>query len=170
MEISQSMKILFLIFLIISLPISAQVNIILPDSFQVVINDNLVQLNQTWYDSLKNEVEQNKIHYEIAFRRSNKNSAETKLRIPQTFSFKQAIRQVIIYYSLLNRDFEREKEKVLIYPYFMDVDETEFVICNYSENTYYFHKKKWKTIPWHCMVFHYLLANTGDLYHHGLAF
>ena len=110
MEISQSMKILFLIFSIVSLPISAQVNIILPDSFQVIINDDLVQFNQTWHDSLKNEAEQNKIHYEIAFRRSNKNSAETKLRIPQTFSFKQAIRQVIIYYSLLNRDFEREKE------------------------------------------------------------
>ena len=112
------MKYFVLYILLISFPLSAQINIILPDSFQVIVNDEVAQLSQAWYDSLKSEAFQNKIQYQIGGYHSKNRSAVAKLRIPQTFSFNQVIRQVIYYYSLLNSFNDREKEKVLVYPFF----------------------------------------------------
>jgi len=139
------MKNLVLFIILIYFPLSAQINIILPDSFQVIVNDEVAQLSQTWYDSLKSEVSQNKIHYQIGGYHSKNRTAVAKLRIPQTLSFKQVIRQVIYYYSMLDDDIDREKEKVLIYPFFTDIDEPEFANCIFSDNIYYFYINKWKT-------------------------
>ena len=124
----------------------AQIDITLQDSFKVFINKSEITLNQSWYDSLKSEANLNKLHYQIAGYKTSSQSSTAKLRIPQILTFNQVIRQVIFYYSLLNTDSEREKEKVMVYPLFIDVEEPEFVSCNYSNNTYYFHINKWETI------------------------
>ena len=106
------MKSLFLFFIPFSL--IAQIEIILPDTFNVIINDKQIQLEQGWYDSLQYEAEHAKIYYQLAGHHSFNRSAVAKLKIPQTLTFRQVIRQVIFYYSLLNSDIERKNQEVLI--------------------------------------------------------
>lgn len=136
----------FLFFFFISFSLFAQIEIFLPDTFQVSVNDSQIQLEQSWYDSLQSEAKYAKIYYQLAGHHSFNRSAVAKLRIPQTLTFKQVIRQVLFYYSLLNSEKDRKNEKVLVYPFFIDVDKPEFIRCKYSDGFYNFHIKKWETI------------------------
>jgi hypothetical protein len=139
------MKAYLIILILLTNYLFAQIELTLPTNFKVKVNDSLIELNQSWIDSLKSEAKQTRLHYQIAGYQTSIFATTVKLRIPQTLTFNQAIRQVILYYSLLQNDVEREKEKVLIYPYFADVEESEFLSCIYAENNYYFNKKKWET-------------------------
>ena len=105
--------ILFVIF--ISFHLSAEFTISIPDSFRIIINNEIIQFNQSWYDSLKSEAKQNIIHYQLAGYHSYNHTAFAKLRIPQTLSFKQVIKQVIFYYGLLDNETEREKIKIRVF-------------------------------------------------------
>jgi len=136
----------FLFLFIIPFSLIAQIEIILPDTFKVLINEKQIQLEQDWYDSLQYEAEHAKIYYQLAGHHSFNRSAVAKLKIPQTLTVRQVVRQVLFYYSLLNSEKKRKNEKVLIYPLFIDVDGHEYISCNYSDNIYYFYIKKWETI------------------------
>lgn len=139
------MKTAIFIILFASLPSLAQINLILPESLRVVVNDELFPVNKTWYDSLRSEAEHNNMHYHLAaYHRLNNRTVISKLKIPQTFFFSKVIRQVIFYYSFLGSNHERQKETVLVYPYFEDIDEPEYIKCNYSDNTFNFQLKYWR--------------------------
>ena len=140
------MKKLILFIISIYLPISAQFRISIPDSFGIIINDKKIEFSKPWYDSLKFEAKHNKMHYQLASYHSFKYTALAKLRIPQTLSFKQVLRQVIFYYGLLDNERQREKEKVLIYPFFSDTDDHESIRCKFLDNNFYFHLNNWRTV------------------------
>ncbi len=141
------MKNYVVIFFCLTYSIFAQFDITIQDSFEVVVNDSSADLNQLWYDSLKSEANQSKIYYQISGYETSKHASTAKIKIPQTLTLKQIMRQVIFYYSMLSDEKEREKEKLLLYPFFTDISEPEYLNCSYSKNTYYFQLKKWKTIP-----------------------
>jgi len=138
------MKSLFLFFIPFSL--IAQIEIILPDTFKVTINDKQISLEQSWYDSLQSEAKYAKIYYQLAGYHSFNRSAVAKLKIPQTLGIKQVLRQVIFYYGLLDNERQREKEKVLIYPFFSDTDDHESIRCKFLDNNFYFHLNNWRTV------------------------
>ena len=86
----------FLSLIIIPFILIAQIEIILPDTFKVTINEKQTALEKNWVDSLQYEAEQVKIYYQLAGHHSSNRSSVAKLKIPQTLTFKQVIRQVLI--------------------------------------------------------------------------
>jgi hypothetical protein len=125
----------------------AEIQSSIQNEIKVVVNDSILEFSQAWYDSLIIESSQNNLCYQISGYQTSKVSTTAKLKVPQTLKLSQIIRQVIIYYNMLQNENERRKEKLLLYPFFSDLSKPEFIKCYYSDNTYYFVVQKWEKIP-----------------------
>jgi len=136
---------MFIILLfLISTTANAQLNVIVPDSFTVSVNDSILNFDDVWYDSLRMEASRNTFLFNIVniFHNRDKNS-EVKIRIPQTLGQNQVIRQAILYYCLLDDENERNKQNLLIYPYFKETEEPWNIACDYKEKSFIFNIDKW---------------------------
>ena len=131
-----------------SVILTGQLQINLPSEITIYINDSLFTPSVEWHDSLANEARFDKIRYKIAgFRRDNK-LVFTKLKLPQIFDLPQVVQQIILYYSLLNDELDRENEEILVYSYFASINEKEAIKCRYRiSGKYYFDVRDWHTIP-----------------------
>ena len=140
----------FITIVLVCLPIflKAQLEVNLPPNVTIFINDTLFTPPLEWNENLIRIARSSKIQYKIvAFRRDNKNIF-TKLKVPQILNLHAVIQQVIIYYSLLNNEEDRENEEIMIYPYFSSVDTLASIRCSYQQNgNFYFEVSSWITIP-----------------------
>jgi hypothetical protein len=141
------MKKIFFILLCPTISLLAQFEIKLQNSFQIFVNDSAIQLNQSWFDSLKLEANHGKVYFQLSESNTNKRVSKIKVKMPQTLKFTQVIRQVILYYNMLNNEGEKEREILLLYPFFTDIEKPEFIKCYYSDYNYYFSVYKWETVP-----------------------
>jgi len=141
-------KVLLVLFTILFPSLTySQLEVKLPESISIVINDSLVQLEESWMDSLISQAMDPELYYKIVTFHSETNRVTTKLKIPQILTQKEMIIQVILYYSLLSDEEDREKEFVLVYPYFSQTNKMPDVSCYYySGGTFYFTINKWETI------------------------
>ena len=142
-----TMKNFLIFFFFVTSLVFAEIQSSLKNEIKVVVNDSIMEFSRSWYDSLVIESNQNNLCYQISGYQTSNVSTTAKLKIPQTLKLSQIIRQVIIYYDMLQNENERRKEKLLLYPFFSDISKPEFIKCYYSDNTYYIVVKKWKTIP-----------------------
>ena len=125
----------------------SQLEVKLPKSISIVINDSLVQFEESWMDKLISLSLDPELYYKIVTFHSETNRVTTKLKIPQILTQKEMIIQVILYYSLLTDEEDREKEYVLVYPYFSKTNKIPDVSCYYySGGIFYFTINKWETI------------------------
>jgi hypothetical protein len=140
----------FIVITLVCLPIflTAQLQVNLPSHITIFINDTLFTPSLEWNDNLIDAARSSKIKYKIvAFRRDNQN-VFTKLNIPQILNLDAVIQQVIIYYSLLNNEEDRENEEIMIYPYFSSLNTLAPIRCSYQRNgNFYFEVDSWTTIP-----------------------
>jgi hypothetical protein len=139
-----------IVYILIFLPVylSGQLQVDLPSQINIYINDSLFTPPVAWNDALIDEAQSGKIRYKIAgFRRDNK-WVFTKIKLPQIFKLPQVIRQIILYYSLLNEEEDRELDEILVYPYFSSLNQKEAITCKYRRSgKYYFKVNSWQTIP-----------------------
>lgn len=142
------MKGIALMLIFLPVYVAGQLQVNLPREINIYINDSLFTPSVEWNDSLINEAQLSKIRYKIAgFRRDNK-LVFTKIKLPQIFKLPQVVRQVVLYYSLLNDEEDREKEEILVYPYFSSINVKDAITCNYRRyGKYYFKVRTWQTIP-----------------------
>jgi len=144
------MKKLILLLLCIPFYLQAQLQIDLPSEITIFINDSLFTPSLEWNDTLVIEASSGKIRYRISSPHHDTNTdiIETKIKIPQILSLREVVRQVILYYALLNSEEDRHKERIFIYPYFTSIDQKASISCSYRiAGKYYIYIDHWKTVP-----------------------
>lgn len=122
--------ILSLLFLPVLL--SAQISVKLPAEPVLIVNGKEYVPSEGWTDSLITEAENGNLKYEIvsAYRYGSK--IETRLNIPQFFHASRVYRQIILYYAMLGSDTLREAERIQVYPYYSDTNDTPWISCTYK--------------------------------------
>jgi hypothetical protein len=126
----------------------AQLKIDLPSEITIFINDSLFTPALEWNDKLVHEAALAKLRYRIAASHGDDQDVVTKIKIPQILSFPEVIRQVILYYSLLTTEQDRQNERILIYPYFKSIDRDAALSCKYqTRGKFYISVKHWHTVP-----------------------
>jgi len=104
-------------------------------------------MSQGWQDSLIDEANSDKIRYKIVGAWGRDTQVTTFIQLPQILSIDQVYRQVVLYYSLIKGEIEREREFLRIYPYFVSPDSKPSLTCYYqSEGQYYFDVKDWEQV------------------------
>ncbi len=146
----QNIIVEFVLILVLSLPIFpalAQMEIQLPTEINLTVNQVLLPLSQGWQDSLIDEANSDKIRYKIVGAWGKDSQVTTLIQVPQILSIDQVYRQVVLYYSLIKDEIEREREFLRIYPYFVSPDSEPSLTCYYrSEGQYYFDVKDWEQV------------------------
>jgi hypothetical protein len=139
-----------IIILFLSLPlfpVQAQMEIHIPSEINLTVNHVLLSLSQGWLDSLIDEANSDKIRYKIVGAWGKNTQVITFIQLPQILSLDQVYRQVILYYSMLDGEIEREREFLRIYPYFVSPDSKPSLTCYYqSEGQYDFEVKDWTQV------------------------
>jgi hypothetical protein len=170
------MKSIILIILGIPFFLLAQIKIDLPSELMIHVNDTTMEISVGWIDSLVAEAEEGKIRYKIVQAYGDGREVITSLKIPQILSLKEIARQIVFYYSLMNSDYEREKETVAIYPYFKSIQQRAYITCTYrAGGNYYITVRNWKTVsipptpkPEDRYIFNQILKETfDDIQHFG---
>jgi hypothetical protein len=109
----------------------AQPEIKLPLQIHLMINDSEIDITSDWVDSLVSEALSAKIKYQIVGASYIDKSITTQIQLPQFLSLNEVLRQIVIYYSLITEENDRQKEKLLIYPYFTAKESTPSLECRY---------------------------------------
>ncbi len=117
--------------------IFAQLEIQLPVELHILVNDTVFEPPESWTDSLLSEAQNGYIKYEIVSSWRTFNEIQTKIRVPQFFDFRQVIRQIILYYGLLNDEGARRRERLLIYPFFSELSKDPAAKCRYIKDGWY---------------------------------
>lgn len=126
----------------------AQLNIRLPEEIKLIVNGSLFNQTPDWMDSLKNDASAGKIYYNIIGANGKKSAVITHIQIPQILSLNEVFRQIILYYSLLPDEKNREIEQLYIYPYFKSRDSEPAIISRYTpEGTYHIDVNVWDRVP-----------------------
>lgn len=134
-------------FLTISDVASAQLEATIPDHIFITTNDSSLTFQPKWLESLHANLYKTRLLYSIVAYHANGEEYSAKLRLPQTLTKTQVIEQVILYYCLLRDHRRRERETVLIYPFFVDVADTPRVVCACKKGgQFYFQFYDWKTV------------------------
>ncbi len=127
--------------------IFSQPEVSLPREINIMIDDYVFDPSETWTDSLISEARAGYLRYEIISTYRGSNQIQTKIRVPQFLTFKQVIRQVVFYYGMLDNEDARKCEKLLIYPFFCDIEDTPAARCTYiKEGWHKFEVNYWKTV------------------------
>lgn len=140
------LKLFLQIFIVLPAIVFCQLSINLPDNFKVLIDDTPQKFSRNWFDSLQVCAEENIFLYAIDGSVSGNRKKITSLHLPQTLTTRQIIIQVILYYSLIDNDEERQREKIYIYPYFVSTDDQPYIECEYTDNEFNFLRHRWERI------------------------
>ena len=137
---------IFIFFL--PLILYSQPEIHLPGELTIMINDRIFDPSGSWTDSLLSEAANIYIRYEIVHVEQISDKIRTKIRVPQVFSFQAIIRQMILYYGLLNDEATRSKEVLLVYPFFNELNDQPAAQCVYmGAGRYHIDLNYWNKIP-----------------------
>ena len=127
--------------------IFSQPEVSLPGEINILIDNYVFDPSESWTDSLISEARTGYLRYEIVSTCRGLNQIQTKIRVPQFFTFKQVIRQIVLYYGLLNDEDARKCEKLLIYPFFCNIEDTSAAQCIYvKEGWYKFEVNYWNIV------------------------
>jgi len=136
-------------FFVTILPIilNAQIEIPLPTQIDIRINESPFTPTDAWTDSLIDEAKNGYLRYEIITSLRIDGKIDTKIRIPQTFTLERLLRQIIYYYALLSDEKSRAKEKILIYPFFYNINHKAKISCVYHTwGIYKIHINQWDPV------------------------
>ena len=139
-----------LVFWLICIPqfLSGQVEINLPSHLNITLNDSEFLPTETWNDSLIDEAQNGHIRYEIVTTYRNLSAVTTRIRIPQFYSLPEVMRQIVIYYYLLNNESERRNETLYIYPFFTNINSNPAIICDYkADGEFSLIMTEWPAVP-----------------------
>ena len=127
--------------------IFSQPEVSLPSEINILIDNYVFDPSEAWTDSLISEARTGYLRYEIISTYRVSHQIQTKIRVPQFFTFKQVIRQIVFYYGLLDSEDARKCEKLLIYPFFCNIEDNPAAQCTYvKEGWYKFEVNYWNTV------------------------
>jgi hypothetical protein len=107
-----------------------------------------IDFSDLWLDSLIHDAQSGKIVYKIVYANCSNSKITTKIQLPQTLPLDKVYRQIVLYYSLLRNEEDREKEEVQVYPYFTSLASEPNIVCSYkSGGRYFIHIESWIQIP-----------------------
>jgi len=142
------LKFKIIIPLLLPIVLIAQPDIKLPLQIHLMINDSEIDITSGWVDSLVSEALSAKIRYQIVGASYIDKSITTQIQLPQFLSLNEVMRQIVIYYSLIPEENDRQKEKLLIYPYFTEKKSTPSLECRYvAVGEFDISVFKWEQVP-----------------------
>jgi len=114
----------------------------------VQLNSRIINITNTEREKLLNKVEKADINYTIVGMEFETTHSMAKILVPQTFDTTALMEQCLLYFIFLGSEESREKETLMVYPYFEPVESQASVIVTYSGGgRYKIMIKKWETIP-----------------------
>jgi hypothetical protein len=126
----------------------AQLNISLPEEIRLIVNGSVFNQTPDWMDSLNSDAAAGKIYYNIIGANSKESTVITQIQVPQILSLNAVFRQIILYYSLLQDEKNRQMEQLHVYPYFESSNSQPAIICRYTpEGTYHIDVNAWNRVP-----------------------
>ncbi len=126
----------------------AQPEIELPANINLTINESEFFLSTAWIDSLVDDALSGNIHYKIIGAKRSERYILTNVQIPQILTLNEVLRQIVIYYSLIAAETDREKEILNIYPYFNTPEGKSALTAQYiSEGHFKIELNRWETVP-----------------------
>lgn len=140
-------QIIILIHIII-LSVYSQTDYTFFQNLQLAVNDSVYSPDSTFNDDIIQKVNNNKINYTISSVLFNEGITETKIKIPQTFTRDDVIKQCVLYYYLLDNENDRKKEYLEVYPFFVDLKSRPWILVKYKNTevlNIWIHK--WESIP-----------------------
>lgn len=127
--------------------LQAQLDLYIPDKIAITVNDSSLMNDRTWLDSLASLIPHHKLLHSIIGFNTDGNRVTTKIRLPQTLSKKQLVENIVVYYCLFDSDKKRVAEHLLVYPYFVPVDNKPFATCRYGGNgSFIIHINQWPVV------------------------
>jgi hypothetical protein len=134
----------------------------------VVVNDSPFPLSSSWIDSITTDLESAVILYKITGAQSDGVSVTTRIRLPQVLTLKEVVKQIILYYKLLDNEDERRNEELFIYPYFVGVNSLPYLRVHYTAmNTISVQLREWQTItrppapnPEECDIYNQIIEDS----------
>ena len=115
--------------------------------FSIYINDKPFTAAKSWIDSVTNDPESAVIRYKITGAHSDGLSVTTRIRLPQVLSINEVVKQIILYYLMLDDNEARQNEVILIFPYFTEAKDPPSMHVNYqNSNIIHINVREWQTI------------------------
>jgi hypothetical protein len=159
--------ILFIIFMSAQI-LPAQPVVELPKEINIKINGIELTLTSGWIDSLVDAAYDGKIYYKIIGAKKSQYYVTTVVQIPQILDLNDVLRQIILYYSLLQNETSREGEILTIYPYFKSMTEDPSLKVQYnSKGKYEINLLRWnpvsvpdQPIPEHKYIFNQIIQTS----------
>jgi hypothetical protein len=102
--------VLILCLLIAAIPSNAQLVIELSQEVHLSVNDMDIDFSDLWLDSLIHDAQSGKIVYKIVYANCSNSKIITKIQLPQTLPLDKVYRQIVLYYSLLRNEEDRESQ------------------------------------------------------------
>ena len=113
----------------------------------IYINDKPYTATIEWIDSLQTDPEIAIIRYKITGALSDGKSVITRIRLPQVLTINEVVRQIVLYYKMLDNDEARKNEEILIFPYFTEPDDPPFLRVNYlNSHIINIKLREWQTV------------------------
>ena len=128
------------------LPAQPVVN--LPKEVNIKINGTELTLTSGWIDTLVDVAYDGEIYYKIIGAKKSQFYVTTVLQIPQILNLNDVLRQIVIYYALLQNEKSRETEVLTIYPYFTSLKEEPALKVQYTTaGKYDIDLNRWNPVP-----------------------
>lgn len=120
----------------------------LPYPLRITVNDTVFTADSAFYETLLSLQMNNRYLYHIAGVHTDDAITFTTLRLPQTLTKKDIIKQIILYYNFISDDKMRAREYLRIFPFFESLGKQSPVRCRYKTGgQFIIDMDQWATIP-----------------------
>ena len=143
-----SLSVLLIYLLISTQIVFGQTQVEVPKEIKIEINNDEKILTEGWLDSLYDDAYSGEIHYKILGAKRFEYFITTNLQIPQILSLDDALRQIIIYYSLLPGEDARDRELVHVFQFFEPTTSDPAIRAKcHAEGEFEFEISRWNQVP-----------------------
>lgn len=120
----------------------------LQGKFRITINDTIWNPAKSFTDSLTLLKNTSKFYYHIIGAHDTGDYTHTSLRLPQTLNTSGILKQIVLYYNFLSDEQARERERLIIFPFFISIENEPFVTCQYHKGgEFRITVNRWEVIP-----------------------
>ena len=113
----------------------------------VYLNNKPLTISPSWIDSIASIPATELIRYKITGAHGDGHSVTTRIRIPQVLPIGDVVKQIILYYQMLDDSEARLNEELFIFPYFTEPEDPPSLRATFrNSSTIYIELKEWRTI------------------------
>ena len=141
-------KMTLILLILLNSSLVAQPEIVMPTEINLIVNGEPISVTDGWMDTLSNEALSGKFCFKIVSASRHDKSVTTYIQLPQILAATELYRQLVLYYSLIPEEDEREREYLRVFPYFNAIDGSPNLTCSYeSKGKFMIKFNKWEQVP-----------------------